>query len=40
MEDCVFWYKAKPVPESFRIGCEDYWDFHEQRYDKERENQF
>ena len=33
MEDCVFWYKAKPVPENFRIGCDDYWDFHDQRFD-------
>jgi len=33
MEDCVFWYKAKPVPENFRLGCDDYWDFHDQRFD-------
>jgi hypothetical protein len=31
--ECVFWYKAKPPPEDFRFGCEDYWDFHNQRYD-------
>lgn len=33
MEDCVFWYKAKPIPENFRLGCDDYWDFHNQRFD-------
>lgn len=30
--DCVFWYKAK-VPPPFKFGSQDYWDFHEQRYD-------
>jgi hypothetical protein len=32
--DCVFWYKA-PNPDTvkdFRFGCDEYWDFHEQRY--------
>jgi len=33
MEDCIFWYKAKPVPDHFKIGSEDYWNFHEQRFD-------
>jgi len=37
MEDCVFWYKAKPVPETFRLGCDDYWDFHDQRFDTKTE---
>ena len=37
MEDCVFWYKAKPVPENFRLGCDDYWDFHDQRFDTKTE---
>lgn len=32
LEDCIFWYKAKPVPEDFRIGCQEYWEFHEARY--------
>jgi hypothetical protein len=34
IEDCVFWYKAKPVPDSFRIGSDDYWAFHDQRFDE------
>ena len=33
LEDCVFWYKAKPVPDSFKFGAPDYWMFHEQRFD-------
>jgi hypothetical protein len=37
IEDCVFWYKAKPIPEEFRIGCQDYWDYHEERFDKDRQ---
>lgn len=35
LEDCVFYYKAKKIPEDFKFGSKDYWDFHEQRYDKE-----
>lgn len=37
MEDCVFWYKAKPVPNDFRMGSDDYWDFHDQRFDPKTE---
>ncbi len=33
LEDCVFYYKAKEPPADFRFGCEDYWRFHEGRYD-------
>lgn len=33
LEDCIFWYKAKIIPESFKMGCPDYWDFHNQRFD-------
>ena len=33
LEDCVFWYKAKPVPDSFKFGAPDFWMFHEQRFD-------
>jgi hypothetical protein len=34
-QDCVFWYKAKPVPPDFKIGCQEYWDFHHDRYNPE-----
>lgn len=33
LEDCVFWYKAKPVAPNFRFGSVDVWKFHKQRYD-------
>jgi hypothetical protein len=33
--DCVFWYKATPIPENFKFGCQDYWDFHYARYNPE-----
>lgn len=35
LEDCVFWYKAKPVPDDFKLGCPDYWKFHNTRYNKD-----
>jgi len=34
-QECVFWYKAQITPKDFKFGCEDYWAFHEQRYNKE-----
>lgn len=33
LEDCIFWYRAKPVPSTFRLGSKDYWKFHHTRYD-------
>lgn len=33
LEDCLFWYKAKPVPDNFRFGSKDFWKFHYHRYD-------
>lgn len=33
IEDCVFWYRAREVPD-FEFGCEDYKLFHKQRYDE------
>ena len=32
-KSCVFWYKAIKVPEKFKLGCDDFWDFHFQRFD-------
>lgn len=29
-QDCVFYYRAKNRPD-FKFGCQDYWDFAEQR---------
>ena len=35
LEDCVYWYKAKPVPQGFRVGSDEYWSYHDERYNKE-----
>ncbi len=35
IEDCVFWYKAKPVPKDFVFGSEDYWLYHLSRYNQD-----
>lgn len=31
-QDSVYYYKAKIVPEDFRFGAKEFWDFHDQRY--------
>jgi len=33
--DCIYWYKATPPPPDFKFGCQDYWEFHKQRYNPE-----
>jgi hypothetical protein len=35
IEDCVFWYKARPVPKNFKLGCAEYWAFHNERFEPE-----
>jgi hypothetical protein len=35
VEDCVFYYKATPPPKDFKFGCEDYWKFSDERYNKD-----
>lgn len=32
VEDCLFWYKAKPVPDDFKFGCLDFQEYSNQRY--------
>lgn len=34
LEDCVYWYKAKPVPDNFRFGCDEFWEYNNERYDE------
>lgn len=34
LEDCVFYFKAPAVPD-FKFGCQDYWDFSNERYNRE-----
>ena len=35
IEDCIFYYKADPdlIPPDWKIGCREYWEFHDERYD-------
>ena len=33
-KDCVFWYKARLIPKDFKLGCPDYYNFHNQRYNQ------
>jgi len=40
IEDCVFWYRAKPIPSNFRFGSPDFWKFHKQRYDEHYRDPF
>lgn len=32
LEDIVFYYKAKPVPDKFRFGNLDFWKYHNHRF--------
>lgn len=32
LDDCLFYYKAKPVPDKFKFGSKDFWKFHSARY--------
>lgn len=34
-QDCVFWYKARLIPDTWKFGSPEYWDFHMQRYNPE-----
>jgi len=35
LEECIFWYKAKPPPENFSFGCKDFWLYHLTRYNED-----
>lgn len=39
VEDCVFWYRAREVPD-FDFGCEDYELFHKERFDEQYKSGF
>ena len=26
--ECVYWYKADPIPDDFKFGSIDYWNHH------------
>ena len=39
-QDCVFYYKAPLTPEGFKFGAPEYWEFHEERFDKNYQDPF
>lgn len=34
-KECVFWFKAPLVPNDFKFGSPEFWDFHYERYNPE-----
>lgn len=40
IEDCYFFYKADPneIPKGWKMGCPEYWEYHNMRYDPKSEN--
>jgi len=40
LEDCLFWYKAKPIPSTFKLGSRDFWKFHRHRYNEHYRDPF
>lgn len=39
-KDCVFWYKARLIPDGWQFGCPEYWQFHEQRHNPDYVEKF
>jgi hypothetical protein len=39
-QDCVFWYKAKPVPSDWKFGCDWYKQYHKDRFNTEYKENF
>jgi hypothetical protein len=35
IEDRVFFYKAKETPKNFKFGCQEFWDYHYSRFNKD-----
>ena len=40
LEDIVFYYKAKPVPDTFKFGSKDFWKFHNHRFNNRYSDPF
>ena len=34
-QECVFYWKAPVVPQDWKFGCEEYWEFHNCRYNND-----
>ena len=32
LEECVFYYKARHVPSSWKLGCNNFWQHHVDRF--------
>ena len=39
LEDQVFWYKAE-IHEKFKFGCENYWNYHYEKYSENEDEAF
>jgi hypothetical protein len=39
-EDCVFWFKASPIPPDWKFGSREFWEFNGQRYNEEYEARY
>ena len=39
-QDCVYYWKAPVVPRGWKFGSNEYWDFHNQRYNTEYKESF
>lgn len=39
-QDCVFYYKAPETPEDWKLGCDEYWEFHHSRYNNSYKDSF
>ena len=40
LEDIIFYYKAKPVPNEFKFGSKDFWKFHNHRFNNRYSDPF
>jgi hypothetical protein len=40
MEDCIYYYKAdlNKIPKDWKMGSKEYWDYHNERFDKNSKN--
>lgn len=35
LEECIYWYKAKEIPDDFKFGSSDFWSYHNERYNND-----
>ena len=34
-QDCVYYWKAPQIPSGWKLGCPEYWAFHEERFNQD-----